>query len=457
MIQKGENHGRNARNISNCLTLVLFQVQELFNVFLRVSFLGCFKHHLFRDLDANASAMAANLTVMKANLTSMEANMTATAFLLKETKSNLTVIERWLKLAVGPEEDLDDLSGFLRKGVRDKGSAVNAYDTVEDQNYVNEILNSLYSTDTVTVKTERVEVDHKGPPVPEVSQNKNIDSGKKYGEVVEHNKQDDFDLKAGEGNNPKDNSLDSIVDEVHDSVGEMKEKDQKGLVSEGKVKGENLMDQNREAKGNKKNHGDTGQIRLDDNWTEDLVNPKLLHVDNKEGGNNVSEDKNNSDNVGTKGEVKNSELKPAKGKEAENDNQSNDSLNKDSDSDQVASGSIKYKEINLNAGDGDKIPINSKKEKETEVDDYTLDEKEKRKKSNIETLKNRGVENLEPTKTIDAGSQDNIVFSEPIQDQKNIERSKNDNQDTASTSDDDPQEHNDQDENQENVLNPPEQ
>jgi hypothetical protein len=111
----------------------------------------------------------------------------------------------------------------------------------------------------------------------------------------------------------------------------------------------------------------------------------------------------------------------------------------------------------LNAGDGDKIPIKSKKDKETEVADYTLDEKEERKKSNIETLENRGVENLVPTKTIDAGSQDNIVFSEPIQDQKNIERSKNDNQDTASTSDDDPQEHNDQDENQENVLNPPEQ
>ncbi len=438
-VQKRENPGRNG--------------SQLFRLF---------KHHLFRDLDANASAMAANLTVMTANMTSMEANMTATAFLLKETKSNLTVIERWLKLAVGPEagDDLDDLSGFLRKGVRDKGGDVNSYDTVEDQNYVNEILNSLYSTDTVTVETEKVEEDHKGAPVSrsnEVSQNKNIDIGKKSGEVVEHNKKDDLDLKAGEDNNPKDSSLNSIVDEVHDSVGKMKEKDQKGLASEGKVKGENLMDQNREANGNKNNQGDTKQIRLNDNLKEDLVNPNLGPVDNKEGGNNVSEDKNNSDNVGIKSEIKNLELKQAKGKEAENDNQSNDSSNKDSDSDLAANGIVKYKEIHLNAGDSDKIPIKSKKDKETEVADYTLDEKEERKKSNIETLKNRDVENLVPAKTIDAGSQDNIVLSEPSQDQNNIEKSKDDIQDTASISDDDPQEHNDQDENHENVLNPPEQ
>ncbi len=405
--------------------------------------------------------MAANLTVMKANMTSMEANMTATAFLLKETKSNLTVIERWLKLAVGPEagEDLEDLSGFLRKGVRDKGRGVNSYDTVEDQNYVNEILNSLYSTDTVTIETERVEVDHKGAPVSksnEVIQNKNIDSGTKSGEVVEHNKKDDLDLKAGKGNNLKDNSLDSIVDEVHDSVGKMKEKNQKGLASEEKVKDENLMDQNREVKGNK-NQGDTGQIKLDDNLKEDLVNPKLVPVDNKEGGNNVSEDKNKSDNVGIKGELKNSELNPAKGKEAENDKQGNVSFIKDSDSDLAANRIIKYTGINLNAGDGDKVPIQSKQDIETEVSDYALDEKEKRKNSNIEIHKNRGVENLVPNKKIDAGSQDNIMFSEPIPDLNNIERSKDDIQDTASSSDDDPQEHNYQDNNHENVLNPPEQ
>jgi hypothetical protein len=402
--------------------------------------------------------MAANLTIMKANMTSMEANMTATAFLLKETKSNLTVIERWLKLAVGPEagDDLDDLSGFLRKGVRDKGRGVNLYDTVEDQNYVNEILNSLYSTDTVTVETERVEEDHKGAPVSksnEVSQNKNIDSGTKSGEVVEHSKKDDLDLKADKINNLKDNSLDSIVDEVHDSVGKMKEKDQKELAFKGKVKGENLMDQNREVKGNK-NNGDTGQIKLDDNLKEDLVNPKLVPVDNTEGGNNVSEDKNKSDNLGIKGELKNSELKPAKGKEAENYKQGNDSFIKDSGSDLAASGIIKY---TGNAGDGNKIPIPSKQDIETEVTDYALDEKEKRKNSNLEIHKNRGVENLVPNKKIDAGSQDNIMFSEPIQDLNNIERSKDDIQDTASTSDDDPQEHNDQDENHENVLNPPEQ
>jgi hypothetical protein len=40
-VQKKVNPGRNGRNISNYLTLVLFQAQESFNDFLRVSFSGC--------------------------------------------------------------------------------------------------------------------------------------------------------------------------------------------------------------------------------------------------------------------------------------------------------------------------------------------------------------------------------------------------------------------------------
>jgi hypothetical protein len=267
--------------------------------------------------------MAANLTMMKANMTAMEANMTATAFLLKETKSNLTVIERWLKLAAGPEagENLNDLAGFLRKGVRDKGDTVLAYDTVEDQNYVNEILNSLYSIDSFTVETERVEVDYIGAPDPkgvEISQNKNMDSGTISGEEVEENKKGDLDLKGGKGSNPKDISLDSIASEVQDDEDNMIVNDHKGLAAEEKVKSQRLMDQTREAKGNKKD-GDTEQMRSDDNMKEDLVNPKLVSVDNIEGGKNVPEEKNKSDNISSKGEVKNYEVEPAKEKIAEND------------------------------------------------------------------------------------------------------------------------------------------